>query len=103
MKNISKAIVTIFLFLFSFGVLAHEGCVKDALGQPVCAPPNGGITKDALGQVVCGYGQCTKDALGQVVCSNKPGGFVIKNALGQVVCTGGCSKANKNICEVPRL
>jgi len=100
--KVSRIIVTALLLLFPFGALAYEGCVMDALGNPVCAPPNGVITKDALGQIVCGHGRCIRDALGQVICSRQPGGFVMKNELGQVICTGGCSKGNRNICVIPR-
>ncbi|MGO1502916.1 MAG: hypothetical protein ACTHWH_16720 [Marinobacter sp.] len=102
MKNLSKLFFLIALYFFCSGAQAHEGCVKDSVGQPVCAPPNGGIAKDRIGQVVCGLGQCIKDSIGQVVCSNEPGGFATKNSIGQAVCSGGCSQAAQSKCEKPR-
>jgi hypothetical protein len=80
---------------------SKRGCINDALGQPVCAPPNGSIAKDALGQPVCGLGQCMKNVLGQFVCSSQPSGYAALNVLSQVVCTGGCEAASRSSCQRP--
>jgi hypothetical protein len=76
-------------------------CLRDRLGDPVCAPPQGGIAKDLLGEIVCGPGECRKDSLGQIVCSAQPGGAVSTNRLRQVVCTGGCQLASAAACQRP--
>ena len=106
MKSRSLAVFTAFAFATAITASAQSdepkrGCICDALGQPVCAPPNGWIAKDALGQPVCGLGQCLKNALGQYVCSSQPGGYAALNALGQVVCTGGCDAASRSSCQRP--
>jgi hypothetical protein len=77
-------------------------CVLSSLGQPVCAPPSGGISADSLGQILCGPGQCIKSDLGQIVCSSVSGGGAVKTNLGQIVCVGGCTQASANFCVRPR-
>ena len=101
MKYISKLLAMSTLLVLCINVQAHEGCIKNTIGQPVCAPVNGGIAKNSIGQVVCGYGQCIKNSIGQVVCSNQSGGFATTNSIGQVVCTGGCHQASQSKCEKP--
>jgi len=82
--------------------VGQGGCIQDAIGQIVCAPPGGGIMANAIGQIVCGRRQCVQNAIGQIVCSSQPGGYAMVNAIGQVVCTGGCESASSSICQRPR-
>jgi hypothetical protein len=77
-------------------------CLKDLLGNPVCAPPGGTIAHDLIGNLVCGPGHCLKNSLGQIMCSTQRGGVATTNTLGQVVCTGGCAPATAAACERPR-
>jgi hypothetical protein len=101
-RNISKLLAASTLLVFCVSSYGHDGCIKNSIGQPVCAPPNGGIAKNNIGRVVCGLGQCVKNNIDQVICSNKPGGFATKNSIEKVVCTGGCSEASESKCEEPR-
>ncbi|EHR70682.1 hypothetical protein BurJ1DRAFT_1822 [Burkholderiales bacterium JOSHI_001] len=78
------------------------GCVRDRLGEPVCAPPLGSIAKDMLGEVVCGTGQCRVDHLRRIVCSAQPGGAATLNRMNQVVCIGGCELASQERCQRPQ-
>ena len=55
MRHISKLFAMSTLLALYSSVQAHEGCVKNSIGQPVCAPANGGIAKNSIGQVLCGY------------------------------------------------
>ncbi|MFV9616553.1 MAG: hypothetical protein ACNYZG_11395 [Gammaproteobacteria bacterium] len=81
---------------------AHQGCVNNSLGKPVCAPPTGGISLDKHGQPVCGRGQCLANNLRDIVCSSQVGGFSSKDARGRVVCTGGCVPASASLCQFPK-
>ena len=83
--------------------VAHQGCVNNSLGKPVCAPPIGGIVKDKHGQPVCGRGQCLADSLGNIVCSSQIGGYSSKDARGRAVCTGGCVSASASLCQFPKI
>jgi hypothetical protein len=99
-----KAAVLSLLIAAAFGpAQAQEfgqgGCMKDALGDMRCPPPNGGITKNMMGDVVCGHGQCMKDTAGDIRCSRQPGGFVTKDPWGGVACTGGCEFGSSHICQ----
>ena len=82
--------------------VGQEGCIQNAIGQVVCAPPGGRIMVNAIGQTVCGRGQCIQNAVGQFVCSSQQGGYAMVNTLGQVVCTGGCESALSTTCQQPR-
>lgn len=90
------------LFLKSGIVDAHQGCINNSFGKPVCAPPMGGIVKDRLGQPVCGRGQCLANSLGDIICSSQTGGYSSKDARGKVVCTGGCVSASAALCQLPK-
>ena len=83
--------------------VAHQGCVNNSLGKPVCAPPMGGIMKDKHGRQVCGRGQCLADSLGNIVCSSQIGGYSSRDARGRVVCTGGCVSASASLCQSPKI
>ena len=78
------------------------GCLLDAIGRPVCAPPNGGIAEDSIGRVVCGSGQCVVDGIGRVLCSSVPGGGAIVDSIGSPRCVGGCEEATERTCVAPR-
>ena len=78
------------------------GCLLDAIGRPVCAPPNGGIVQDSIGRVVCGIGQCVIDAIGRVRCSSVPGGGAIVDAIGVTRCVDGCEEAKQDRCVTPQ-
>jgi len=82
--------------------VAHQGCVNNSLGKPVCAPPMGDIIKDKLGRPVCGKGQCLANDLGNIVCSPQVGGYSSTDAHGKVVCTGGCVSATASLCQSPK-
>lgn len=81
---------------------AHQGCLNNSLGKPVCAPPIGGIIKDKNGRPVCGRGQCLANDLGNIVCSPQVGGYSSRDAHGKVVCTGGCVSAAASLCQSPK-
>jgi hypothetical protein len=83
--------------------VAHQGCVNNSLGKPVCAPPIGDIVKDKHGRPVCGRGQCLADSLGNIVCSTQIGGYSSKDARGRAVCTGGCVLASASLCQFPKI
>ena len=91
----------ILLFETSMAV-AHQGCINNSLGKPVCAPPIGGIVKDKHGQPVCGKGQCQADSLGNIICSPQIGGYTTIDARGRTVCTGGCVSASASLCQLPK-
>lgn len=82
--------------------VAHQGCVNNSLGKPVCASPLGSIVKDKLGVPVCGRGQCLANSLGNIVCSPLAGGYSSKDARGRVLCTGGCVPASASLCQFPK-
>jgi hypothetical protein len=82
--------------------VAHQGCVNNSMGKPVCAPPMGGIMKDKHGSPVCGRGQCLANSLGNIVCSSQIGGYTSKDARGRAVCTGGCVSASASLCQSPK-
>ena len=82
--------------------VAHQGCVNNSLGKPVCAPPMGGIIKDKHGRPVCGRGQCLANDMGNIVCSPQIGGYSSTDAHGKVVCTGGCVPATASLCQSPK-
>ena len=82
--------------------IAHQGCVNNSLGKPVCAPPIGGIIKDKHGRPVCGRGQCMANDLGNIVCSPQIGGYSSIDAHGKVACTGGCVSAAASLCQSPK-
>ena len=101
----SKFLDLLIFLLLVFSVTtvsAHVGCLNDFLGNPVCAPPNGGIMRDNTGDIVCGHGQCMENSEGVVVCSSQHGGFVTKDSVSQIVCTGGCVKGSASLCQVPK-
>ena len=82
---------------------AHQGCVNNSLGKPVCAPPIGDIVKDKHGKPVCGRGQCLADSLGNIVCSTQIGGYSSQDVRGRAVCTGGCVPASASLCQFPKI
>jgi len=102
MKKSFCSILLLALFIFTPCIaVAHQSCVNNSLGKPVCAPAMGGIVKDKHGQPVCGKGQCLADSLGNIVCSSQVGGYSSKDARGQAVCTGGCEPALASLCQYP--
>lgn len=92
----------ILLFESSMAV-AHQGCINNSLGKPVCAPPIGGIVKDKHGRPVCGKGQCLADSLGNIICSSQIGGYTTLDARGRTVCTGSCVSASASLCQSPKI
>ena len=104
MKKLFYSILLLTMLIFEPCIaIAHQGCVNNSLGKPVCAPPTGGIMKDKHGRPVCGKGQCLADSLGNIVCSSQIGGYSSRNARGQVVCTGGCVSATASLCQSPKI
>ena len=95
-------LIFLLLVLSMTKVSAHVGCLKDSLGKPFCAPPNGGIVRDSAGRIVCGLGQCMENSRGVAVCSSQPGGFVTRDSVSRVVCTGECVEGTPSLCQVPR-
>jgi hypothetical protein len=101
----SKFLVQLVFLLLAFSATtasSHVGCLNDSVGNPICAPPNGGIMMTNTGRIVCGYGQCMESSSGVIVCSSQRGGFVTKDLLSRVVCTGGCVEGSASLCQVPR-
>ena len=94
-------LVFLLLAFFATAAFPHAGCLNDALGDPVCAPPNEGIMVANTGRIVCGYGQCMESSSGAIVCSSQRGGFVTKDSLSRVVCTGGCMDGSSSLCQIP--
>ena len=103
MKKSFYPILLVALFIIKPCIaVAHQGCVNNSLGKPVCAPPIGGIIKDKHGRPVCGRGQCLANDLGNIVCSPQIGGYSSTDAHGKVVCTGGCVPATASLCQFPK-
>lgn len=93
-----KIFLSVSFLLILNGVFAAT-CENNLIGQPVCAPPNGGIAKDIIGNPVCGKGECVVDSIGRVMCAKNAGGAATKNLIDQPVCSGGCEQANAQTCE----
>ena len=91
------------LLLKSSMAVAHQGCINNSLGKPVCAPPIGDIIKDKHGRPVCGEGQCQADSLGNIICSSQIGGYTTIDARGRTVCTGSCVSASASLCQSPKI
>ena len=101
----SKFLDLLVFLLLAFSITttsAHVGCLNDSLGNPVCAPPNGGIMRDNTGRIVCGHGQCMENSAGVIVCSSQRGGFVTRDAVSRIVCTGGCVEGSSSLCQAPK-
>ncbi len=96
-----KTVFFIGVLLYSMAISAHERCINNHLGEPICSPPYGSISTNALGEIVCGQGECVTNNFGDLICSKQSGGAATKNFFGDVVCTGGCEPASKRLCEKP--
>jgi hypothetical protein len=84
-------------------VFCGEGqCLVDEFGRAFCAPVSGGIIRDMGGNLLCGVGHCVTNIKGQVWCSVIEDGDATSDMNGRVYCTGGCSRGNKQICQVAR-
>jgi len=104
MKKIIHYVCLLAILIFESSIAAaHQGCINNSLGKPVCAPPIGGIVKDKHGRPVCGKGQCQADSLGNIICSSQIGGYTTINARGRTVCTGGCVSASASLCQSPKI
>ena len=104
MKKTFYSILLLTIFIVEPCIaVAHQGCVNNSLGKPVCAPPIGDIVKDKHGRPVCGKGQCLADNLGNIVCSSQIGGYSSKDARGRAVCTGACVPASASLCQFPKI
>ena len=104
MKKIFYLVSLSAILLFESNMaVAHQGCINNSLGKPVCAPPIGGIVKDKHGRPVCGKGQCQADSLGNIICSSQIGGYTTIDARGRTVCTGSCVSASASICQSPKI
>jgi len=101
-KSFYPILLLSILIVGPYSAIAHQGCVNNSLGKPVCAPPIGGIVKDKHGQPVCGRGQCLANDLGNIVCSSQIGGYSSIDAHGRVLCTGGCVPASASLCQFPK-
>ena len=69
----SKFLVQLVFLLLAFSATtasSHVGCLNESVGNPICAPPNGGIMMTNTGRIVCGYGQCVESSSGVIVCSS---------------------------------
>ena len=72
-------------------------CVKDLVGNPLCAPPQGSIVRTIDGPA-CALGACVKDAKGQWQCSNITGGAATRGLTGGIMCQGGCAPPRRELC-----
>ena len=102
-KSFYPILLLVILIVEPCIAFAHQGCVNNSLGKPVCAPAMGGIMKDKYGSPVCGRGQCLANSLGNIVCSSQTGGYSSRDARGRVVCTGGCVSASASLCQSPTI
>ena len=93
-----KKFLGLFLLFVLNGAFAAK-CENNLIGQPVCAPPNGGIAKDIIGTPVCGKGECVVDLIGRVMCAKNVGGAAAKDIIEQPVCSGGCEQATQQTCD----